>query len=450
MAATKADATGRRPVGRRSKPTGAPAAAPRKRIMTAPKSGVKVRMYRQGHGDCFLLAFRGKRGKPVYVLIDCGYKPGSNGSCYNLKEIDDVVDDIKASTEEHLHLVVVTHEHQDHVNGFWRKGTAPFQSFDIGAAWFAWTEDPHDDLANELRRRHRDQLLGLVAARNRLAADGKDEVDWLDDLLTLELGLDLEEGQSRSSQFKAAATKKNLENSVNKQGMKLIKEKVGEKRNIQYIKPHEGILEIPGVEGVRVFALGPPYDAGLIADEDPKGSEAFPGEAFTRMSFFSVVERGGAPGQPNLSPFARRFTLPLDSVTDDKRYAEFFRKWYGYGTPESVDKVPCPNVSDAERQVRPGESWRRIDHDWLYSAEQLALALNRGVNNTSLVLAFELSKSKKVLLFVADAQRGNWISWTAGEWKDDDGDKKITARDLLARTVLYKVGHHGSHNATLS
>jgi hypothetical protein len=26
----------------------------------------------------------------------------------------------------------------------------------------------------------------------------------------------------------------------------------------------------------------------------------------------------------------------------------------------------------------------------------------------------------------------------------------VTAKELLARTVLYKVGHHGSHNATLA
>ena len=77
----------------------------------------------------------------------------------------------------------------------------------------------------------------------------------------------------------------------------------------------------------------------------------------------------------------------------------------------------------------------------------LALDINAGINNTSLVLAFELQESKKVLLFVGDAQRGNWNSWTEGSWKD--GDETITARDLLARTVLYKVGHHGSHNATL-
>ena len=31
----------------------------------------------------------------------------------------------------------------------------------------------------------------------------------------------------------------------------------------------------------------------------------------------------------------------------------------------------------------------------------------------------------------------------------DQGEDPILARDLLARTVLYKVGHHGSHNATL-
>ena len=70
------------------------------------------------------------------------------------------------------------------------------------------------------------------------------------------------------------------------------------------------------------------------------------------------------------------------------------------------------------------------------------------INNTSLVLAIELSKSKKVLLFAADAQRGNWKSWAEHEWKE--GSTTVTVRDLLGRTVLYKVGHHGSHNATLA
>ena len=58
-----------------------------------------------------------------------------------------------------------------------------------------------------------------------------------------------------------------------------------------------------------------------------------------------------------------------------------------------------------------------------------------------------MTKTGKVLLFAGDAQLGNWKSW------DDDvfvvDGKTQTARDILGRTVVYKVGHHGSHNATL-
>jgi hypothetical protein len=98
--------------------------------------------------------------------------------------------------------------------------------------------------------------------------------------------------------------------------------------------------------------------------------------------------------------------------------------------------------------VSNNAEWRRIDYDWLASTENLAIKLNRGTNNTSLVLAFELPKTKKVLLFVGDAQRGNWISWGDVTWSIDQSE--ITTKDLLSRTVLYKVGHHGSHNATLN
>jgi hypothetical protein len=73
--------------------------------------------------------------------------------------------------------------------------------------------------------------------------------------------------------------------------------------------------------------------------------------------------------------------------------------------------------------------------------------MNNATNNASLVLAFELSKGGKVLLFVGDAQAGNWRSWSEAAF-DDDGTK-VDAVDLMRRTVLYKVGHHGSHNATM-
>jgi hypothetical protein len=56
-----------------------------------------------------------------------------------------------------------------------------------------------------------------------------------------------------------------------------------------------------------------------------------------------------------------------------------------------------------------------------------------------------LPDSKEVLLFVGDAQVGNWQSWVDVKFADPN----ISAADLLSRTVFYKVGHHGSRNATL-
>jgi hypothetical protein len=133
--------------------------------------------------------------------------------------------------------------------------------------------------------------------------------------------------------------------------------------------------------------------------------------------------------------------VALEEALDGEEPEEqFFVAHYGKGKDgkDDTDRIEVP----------PNAAWRRIDDEWLYSAESLALSLNTGVNNTSLVLAFELPASKKVLLFIGDAQRGNWISWADLKW--NDGDETITARDLLSRTVLYKVGHHGSHNATLA
>jgi hypothetical protein len=65
-----------------------------------------------------------------------------------------------------------------------------------------------------------------------------------------------------------------------------------------------------------------------------------------------------------------------------------------------------------------------------------------------LVLAFRLPDDT-FLLFAADAQVGNWLSWHDQTYQFATDDKALSASEILARTRLYKVGHHGSHNATL-
>jgi len=67
---------------------------------------------------------------------------------------------------------------------------------------------------------------------------------------------------------------------------------------------------------------------------------------------------------------------------------------------------------------------------------KLAIAVDNALNNTSLMLMFVIGNVH--LLFPGDAQWGTWR-----ELMDDEA-----ACQLLRNTTFYKVGHHGSHNAT--
>ena len=421
--------------------------------MTAPDSGVKVRMYRTGNGDCFLLCFRGDDGKPVYMLIDCGYYHGSQhiegeDGVTRENDIRDVVDHISESTDGQLHVVLITHEHMDHVNGFAKKTRASgdgdarhFDSIDVDKLWLAWTEDPDDEDANDLREEFNDKLLGLLAAEEQLSAlhdsTGSGYAGRVRDLLGFAVGEDM--SAARTEIFSS-------DGMTNKRAIKYVKDKARSNKPL-YLKPEkrDGYF-IPNVNGVRVYALGPPRDEELLARSlDPKDGEGYstggnhsarnPIANSAERSFLSAALaasslRGALGPQDPSRPFAARDSILVEEALNAAD-SDFYST---YHHPEAD---------------RDDNAWRRIDHDWLFSAEQLALRLDDEVNNTSLVVAIELPNTKQVLLFVGDAQRGSWVSWDDQTWVDEN-DNEITARDLLGRTVLYKVGHHGSHNATLN
>lgn len=413
-----------------------------------PRDGhVVVRMYRIGHGDCFLLAFPGPTANdPVYVLIDCGYKPGSPAKIPTPTSPKEVAASLKEATGGHIHVVAITHEHQDHVNAI---TAANFKDVSIGEAWFAWTEDPTDDDANKLRTVYRDRLLGLAGASRLLGASGDGERSkWVNEFLSLELGGE----QATPSQvvgFGAAAT--DPEKSQNKQAMKRIKDLAGAD-NVKFLSPHEKVIPLPGSPEIRVFALGPPRSLDSLQDLDPQADEEFHMAAGlgSATSYFAAAARlsGTVEAARTLSPFSPRYSIDATAMFDDPEVGAFFRGHYGLaGEPPSNGCTDEPR-GDVAEEVEGYADWRRIETDWLFSAEHLALAMNGDTNNASLVLAFELGKGGKVLLFAGDAQRGNWVSWADAEIPDGDG--RVTARDLLGRTVLYKVGHHCSHNATLN
>ncbi|MEM0989074.1 MAG: hypothetical protein AAGK00_09340 [Pseudomonadota bacterium] len=449
--------------------------------MKAPRSGVRIRMYRLGHGDCFLLAFPGQEGSarpPVHVLIDCGYKPGSQVPDPKTGEdirIDAIVDDIVAATGGKVDVVIVTHEHQDHVNGFGttRDRVPIFDRLDeIGEVWLAWTEDGNDSLANRLRRDYHDQLIGLAFAEERLGMAGADpeQVQLVSELLELELGGEedsLAPGQAAAmirERFRESLDKNRamamsghtsfaVEGITNKNAIAYLRGRAT--GGVRFLSPGGAPVALPRGVKALAYPLGPPRNEQLLTDLDPREQEAFhmrPPFAMdgAAQTFFAAAAAQSGAGEMTGSPFATRYRHAAETVfaTERPEYADdALREASGaVGKLEFMRGVYGPK--DPDEDPTDGAPWRRIDADWLDASEALALRLNDEVNNTSLVLAFELPDTRQVLLFTGDAQRGSWFSWADLEWQTADGT--VDARDLLGRCTFYKCGHHGSHNATMN
>jgi hypothetical protein len=384
--------------------------------MTAPASGVTVRMYRQGLGDCFLLAFPcGGGGRPCYMLIDCGVLLGTEDAAEKMKR---VAASLHEATGGKIDVLVATLQHWDHISGF-QQAKEIFDQIEIGQVWAAWTEDPNDPAAQRLRARQETSVRVLHAAAQGLRRGGDEtSASSLESVLQFlgELGAD---GRPFAIQ----------------EAMAYI---LGRGHPPHYWHPGDR-AELPGVEGARVYVLGPPQDQGSAQPGDPTApgeshlnSEAAFGVAV--LAAGSSLEQGDEELKALSFPFDQDFRVPLEVACQDP----FFQaSYFGVGGQPSEKEL----------------AWRRIETEWLTSASHLSLQLDSNTNNTSLALAIELPGGK-VLLFAADAQEGNWLSWHTLHWPREGGDPNlpstpVTAAELLSRTVLYKVGHHASHNATL-
>ncbi len=449
--------------------------------LKAPKNGVRIRMYRQGHGDCFLLVFRKDDGKPFFMLIDCGRKGGSTPKDLTgpdkknpkIVGMPEVLDQLFEDTGGQLDVVVVTHEHQDHVSGFPRPDDLEhrMRDFHIEDLWLAWTEDGSDALAEKIREDYGDKLLALAMAHQKALhlAEGKrqtratekglalDDVDLseveygqmavdLAEFLELETGLtqgsELLEILTEETDGSFAAKRQNafgLKGKKYKLRMKGLRDLT--KGEIKFLSPGDDPLPLPGVSGVRFYPFGPPRDQKLLTSLNPRRDEEFHFGPFNvdqdGFGLFAAFDQEGAVKRGD-QPFASRFTHRASDIQATP-------------PPETVDLKSSDKDRTqfylAESYFDPSQDHRTIDGDWLSDSEALALRLNKEVNNTSLVLALEFTNSGKVALFTGDAQRGSWVSWADLSWNVDGKD--LSAKELLSRCVLYKAGHHGSHNATL-
>ncbi len=353
-----------------------------------PPRRARVRMYRGFFGDCFLVSIpREHDATEAHLMIDCGILLGTPNAETRMTEC---VDDIARATGGKVDVLAVTHEHWDHVSGF-LQATDAFEKIEFGAVWMSWAENPDDPQARKLDKARDQALTMLGLAEAQLGLAGAPEAEPLAAILS----------------FFGAAGRTTREAMKTARGL-------AKEAGPCYLEP--GATLNLADTGARVHVLGPPRDEKLLLRSQPSS---------TNPETFHFALDGVDPtdlakclnaDDPDV-PFVRRWRIPMPLA----RTMPFFR----------------------ERLDAAGEEWRRIEMAWLEGATELALKLDANTNNSSLVLAIELANGE-VLLFAGDAQVGNWLSWQ--DLTLPDGRK---GPDLLARTVLYKVGHHGSHNATL-
>ncbi|HJU90383.1 MAG TPA: hypothetical protein VJ672_13390 [Gemmatimonadaceae bacterium] len=398
-----------------------------------PRPAVRVRMYRQGLGDCFLVTFD-DGNTPRHMVIDCG----TLGARLTNVDMDDVVDDIAAITNNHLDLLVLTHEHKDHLSGF-NSAKSQWDGITVDRVWVAWTENPNDSKAVDLKKYSNDLAMSLAMAANTLAAvngggatQTKAAHEAAGDVRQL-LGFvgDVPgEGQPMLGAFAKTVH----------QAMSYASFKGPGKPS--YLKP--GSVKRPAwLPGVRFYVLGPPRDDAKLRNLGEHGDPELYSLAGQLGADISACAAFAASGQPFRD---YRDSLSASERVDLERRLPFDPRFRLESAEESARREQFAAYFDDQND------WRRIDHDWLAASTDLALQLDNLTNNTSLVLAIELIRDRIILLFAADAQLGNWLSWHDHSFKiNDNGTMKVVkAADLLARTVLYKVGHHSSHNATVT
>jgi hypothetical protein len=436
--------------------------------------GVAVRMFCQGLGDCFLVTVP-QAGSRVYsILIDCGIAMGTPGAESLMRTVIDEIVKLtggSASKRGTVDLLVVTHQHWDHVSGFLQAPDA-LTRLDFKHLWMAWTESDTDPLAKQLRGEFAKAKLAIeraIAKAAQLAADDPDDAARaarhaaLDGVMSF-FGPHLDGAGAVGAAAGEGGGKGKEPRGTLAEAMVAAKKLVGsDKARIDCLVPgHTG--KLPGAasglaKSIEAFVLGPPHDRAKLVRINPRESrnEAYekhkgdaPGLAVKEAPEKPKADATGLAinsGWDASVKYQHLGAAPGDAIADlDFDRTQPFDDNRGRSLHEAKDDPYFRTRYFDDAGINKP---RRIDGDWLWSgAQRLALQMDSYTNNTSLVLAFELPKSKDVLLFVGDAQIGNWLSWHDQTYKTTDG-RELTAEQLLARTVLYKVGHHGSHNATL-
>jgi hypothetical protein len=346
--------------------------------------GLTLRSYQVGFGDCFLLSFHYEgRTHDRHVLIDFGStgQPPSAGDKLILR----VAEDIKKQCDGKLHAVVATHRHKDHISGFAtnKEGTASgdlIASCNPDVVIQPWTEHP-------------DAKIDATEAP-AVVTSKKSFVSALGNMHHISEAILIEAGRRKSMLGKSLYRELSFIGEDNLSNLSAVENlmKMGKRNYYLNYGSKSGLESV--LPGVKTKVLGPPTlkQSSEIKVQRSKDEDEF-------WQFQALANQFVVRGNSGAFRGAKTYSAAA---------APPFTRWF-------IKRL---------RSVR-GEQLLGI-----------VRALDKVMNNTSLILLFEVNETR--LLFPGDAQIENW-SYALS---------KPAIRQLLSKVNVYKVGHHGSRNAT--
>jgi beta-lactamase superfamily II metal-dependent hydrolase len=303
-------------------------------------------------------------------------------------QMSKVVDKILLDTESKVDAIVITHRHSDHLSAFNDNSIGKkLEKLNPEIVIQPWTEHPEAKSKD-------------IEAPNVFTASAVKHIHSLNSLQQLaQLILDNSDKIISTAGPKITKQIRNLAalSVPNKTAVKRL-ENLGKKHAYVYAGSKTGLENL--IPGVKVIVLGPPT---IKQTPDIKKQKKWDEDEFwklyKKLTAYNANNLATSKGKSILFPNA-------DTV--------------------AISKLPSFN------------KWliKKIDSIQLNNIRQLVRIMDNALNNTSIILLFKIGD--KALLFPGDAQLENW-SYALS-------DQKI--KDELKNVTLYKVGHHGSTNAT--